>query len=102
MIWKGPYFTITCVIRESLSLPCSLLYSSFSLSIICSLALVVSLSFVCYVCVCLCTAYMPLDTFATDYGMTQMQVEQGASPVANCTYFWSQDLQASFREPPHL
>lgn len=42
---------------------------------------------------------MPLDTFATDCGMTQMPVEQGATPSANCTYFRSQDLQMLLREP---
>lgn len=52
--------------------------------------------------VCVCAAYMPLDTFATDYGMTQMPVEKGASPIANCTYFRSQDLQVSFQRAPSL
>ncbi|KAK2837587.1 hypothetical protein Q5P01_014799 [Channa striata] len=30
---------------------------------------------------------MPLHTFATDCCMTQMPLEEGTSPIANCTYF---------------
>lgn len=100
MSLKAPYFTFICVIRESLSILHSLLYFPCSLSIICSLTLFVPP--ICLLCVYVSAVCMPLDTFAIDYGMTQMPVIQGASPVANCTYFQSQDLQMPFGVPPHL
>lgn len=79
---KALYFAVMCLIRKSLSFPYCCIF--FLLSFYYALFDAVSLSPTCSLRVCVCAAYMPLDTFA---GLTQMPVEQGASPRANCTYF---------------
>lgn len=79
-------------------LPCSLLQCSFSLPIIDPLTLVIYLPFVC---VCM-HAYMPLDTFASDYGHDSDASGTGCVSQCQLHIFSKSRFASVFQRAPSL